>query len=624
MRGRLPVLVAILGVVLVALGGAAVLRSDRFGEWAWNITGEESSWEALKGVAALAVLDASGATLELEPYGPVDHVGATQYGVNTFLQLEADPENVRRSMAVMRDAGIGWARQQFPWEDIEIHARGDFEDRRNEPPRSAWDKYDRIVDAATDHGVELLVRLDDPPNWAYASEEPVDHLGPPDDLEAYGDFVAAVVGRYCGRVRYYQIWNEPNIYPEWGDADVDPAGYAELVKIAAQRARAACDDVVIVSAALAPTTERGGRNMSDLDYLEALYEAGWADDYDVLAVNAFGLWTGPTDRRVSADRTNFSRAMLARDIQVRHGDADKPVWITEMGWDSPPTDMDAPYGRVDEETRARYTEVAYQRMADEWPWSGPGFLWFLRRPNWDWHERPEGYFRIVEPDWSETPTYQAVAGIANRPPILKRGRHQPDDAALRYAGPWRDVPPSGLVDGRIGSVGAEVSFTMDGTGFAVDLLAEDGAAPDLFLVVDDEAGAVALDDYVGGAALDGDEGDAAADEEATVAQDAEGDAAPDDEGVVAPDAGAVAPDAGADAGRITLERDGLGAGEHLVILRVDGGQAWLDEIRVTAPEPASAMRDVWAAVRVCLGAVVLVAVAAVVLLWARTRSDDGA
>ena len=27
-------------------------------------------------------------------------------------------------------AGYHWLRQEFPWEDIEIHGKGDFEDRR--------------------------------------------------------------------------------------------------------------------------------------------------------------------------------------------------------------------------------------------------------------------------------------------------------------------------------------------------------------------------------------------------------------------------------------------------------------------------------------------------------------
>jgi hypothetical protein len=46
------------------------------------------------------------------------------------------------------NAGYHWLRQEFPWEDIEIHGKGDFEDRRHEPYRSAWEKYDQIVAAA--------------------------------------------------------------------------------------------------------------------------------------------------------------------------------------------------------------------------------------------------------------------------------------------------------------------------------------------------------------------------------------------------------------------------------------------------------------------------------------------
>ena len=34
---------------------------------------------------------------------------------------------------------------------------------------------------------------------------------PPDDLADWGDYVHAVVSRYRGRVRYYQLWNEPKI-----------------------------------------------------------------------------------------------------------------------------------------------------------------------------------------------------------------------------------------------------------------------------------------------------------------------------------------------------------------------------------------------------------------------------
>ena len=44
----------------------------------------------------------------------------------------------------------------------------------------------------------------------------------------------------------------------------------------------------------------------------------------------YGLWTGPGDRRLEDDRTNFSRPQLIREIMVRNGDADQasgsPRW----------------------------------------------------------------------------------------------------------------------------------------------------------------------------------------------------------------------------------------------------------------------------------------------------------
>ena len=80
---------------------------------------------------------------------------------------------------MIADAGFVWLRQEFPWEDIEIHGRGDFEDRRNDrngdgqiteaDAISAWDKYDEIVNLATDNDLKMLVRLSNPPSWAHVT-----------------------------------------------------------------------------------------------------------------------------------------------------------------------------------------------------------------------------------------------------------------------------------------------------------------------------------------------------------------------------------------------------------------------------------------------------------------------
>ena len=605
-RGLALLLLAI--PLLAALAITALSRTESSRAWMRSVTGEENWWEQFKGTGALVQLSFIGPRVELEPDRPVAHKSGSPMGTNTFFQLEPDPEVVRRSFEMLSNADIRFARQHFPWEDIEIHASGDFEDRRNEPYRSAWDKYDRIVDLSQQYEVELMARLDDPPSWAYENADLEGaQKGPPSDPEDYGRFVAAVVGRYCGQIRYYQIWNEPNIYPEWGERDVDPAAYAALLEVAARSAREACEDVVLVSAALAPTTEAGGRNMHDLRYIEGLYEAGWKDHFDILAVQGFGIGTGPQDRRLSENRTNMSRPMLVRDIMVRNEDADKTVWISEFGWDNPPPEMDAPWGRADEERRAEYTIEAFDRIEAEWPWVGTAFVWFFRRPDMEWHSRPEGYFRMVEPDWTQLPIYDALVERGKGARILYRGRHRADSSAISYSGPWQAEPLDGPVQQMIGSETSELQFLFDGTGFELHFLpapAEESASDDPGASDDPSAS----DDP---GASDDQDGDA----DSPTLNDSDSSAP---ELFVAIDGAfeTLVPEPEGD--RFVLRNEGLDAGEHFLVLRVDAGEAWLDELRVLAPDPPSPLRRLWPV----LGGLAVLGLIWLALLWKFLRSGS--
>lgn len=471
-RQRLFLVLALAGLALLILVPLASpgLR--------YRLTGEDDPVEGLKGMGALALLWLTRPPLETAPSTPMPHIDVNPYGTNTFLQLEVEEENVRRQLALLRDVGFGWIRQSFPWEDIEVHGKGDFEDRRTEPRKSAWLKYDRIVELAEEHGIEILARLDNPPAWSRSAGDAMGTLAPPDNFEDFGDFAAAVAGRYCGRVDYYQVWNEPNIYPEWGEQDVDPEGYAALLRVAYQRITTACPSAVVVSAALAQNTEPGGRNMSDLLYLERMYGAGASDYFDVLGAQAFGLWTGPTDQRTSRDRTNFSRVALTRDTMVRHSDAAKPIWITEMGWAAVPTDLPTAYGRVTREQQARYLVDAYRRANREWPFVGPLFTWFLRRPDWSEQDQDWFYFGLVTPDWETTPAFDALADLASQPPIVYPGIHQEHHPALDYSGAWdaMEDPSASLGGYRAGSNDAQLRFDFYGTEARIRSVGSERAA----------------------------------------------------------------------------------------------------------------------------------------------------
>lgn len=471
--GRLALVVVVLLLAVVLLVVSPPARQAMF-----NLTGEEDLAHQVKGTLELAVLRLTRPPLHLESYAPMPHTGYNPFGINTFLEQEADEANVRRSLQLLHEAGIGWIRQEFPWEDIEIHGKGDFEDRRVNPPRSAWEKYDRIVALAAEYGIEILARLDNPPAWSRARGNEAGTLAPPDHLDDYGDFVEAVVSRYKGRLRFVQIWNEPNIYPEWGEQPPDPEGYVELLKVGYTRAKGANPEIVVVSAALAPTLENSDRAMDDLAFLERMYAAGARDYFDVLAVIGYGLGTGPTDQRAVWHRTNFARPELLRDLMVRHGDAQKPVWVVEMGWNAVPLDMPAPYGRVTLDQQARYTVLAYRRIAESWPWAGVGFLWFFRRPNYSEVNQPFFYFRVVDPDWTPMPVYQALRDLATAPPAVPPGYYQEDHWALKYQGDWRvELDPEAVLGGYRRSNGAGRELSFDFLGGSLELVLRPGAAP---------------------------------------------------------------------------------------------------------------------------------------------------
>lgn len=395
---------------------------------------------------------------------PIRHVGVNPLGVNTFLEQEAEISKRRGTLQMIRDAGIGWVRQQFPWEDIEIPSKGRYWDEKFN--QSTWDKYDNIVELANEFGIRLIVRLDLPPRWARPDNQ-WPHT-PPDNFNDYGDFVHAVVSRYRGQVKYYQLWNEPNLSIEWGGKPVDAREYVQLLRIGYQRAKEADPEAVILCAALAPTIEETWRALNDQLYLQQMYDAGAGDYFDIMSVMAYGLRSGPDDRRLDLQDVNFSRPMLIREIMVRNGDASKPIWASEMGWNSQPDWLkeEPIFGRVSEELQARYTVRGLQRAAEEWPWMGVMNLWFFKRADDREMNQPFYHFRMAEPDLSPRPVYHAVKEYGASLPTLHRGHSQDDHWALEYRGEWLRAADPHASLGHVMStseVGATLSARFQGT-----------------------------------------------------------------------------------------------------------------------------------------------------------------
>ena len=394
---------------------------------------------------------------------PTPISGGPALGVNLFnLHLEPDPAVVSRSFTLAAAMGARYARMQVPWDDIEIHGRGDFMDRRNLAtvgPVSAWAKYDHIATAAQSAGIALIWRLERPPAWArqVAAATPAfqaglrqdgNSTGPPDALADYAAFVRAVVERYDGdgvddapgspQVRFFQLWNEPNLKSEWGWEEPRPEDFVALLQVGATAARAANPQVTILFPGLAPTDGLDSRApMTELTYLDRVYKAGGAAFFDVMAAQSYGLGQPPAEHRYVflRDRANWnwrhpvdtrndvSRVVLLREVMAANGDAATPVWITEFGWNSAPATIPPERRRtwgepVSEATKGAYLVGHLARARSEWPWVGVMNVWMLRYGGYATPDPadPTPYFALVTRDWQTLPAYDALQAYTRNPP----------------------------------------------------------------------------------------------------------------------------------------------------------------------------------------------------------------
>ncbi|MBL7200069.1 MAG: beta-galactosidase [Anaerolineae bacterium] len=415
----------------------------------------------LLGYVLYAAIRPSEDRLPVHARRQIPNTDLNPYGANFFLEREVEAWKREETVRMAYEAGIGWAKQQFIWAEIEP-----------QPGQFRWTKYDAIVDLCESYGLQIIARLDGAPNWSRQDNSVPGR--PPDNLDDYGAFVYRFVEHYRGRIGYVQVWNEPNLFIEWGNRPVDPAGYVELLKTAYQQAKGADPNTHVLSAPLAitlgePHPEPGKwRAMSDLQYLEEMYKAGAAPYFDILSANAFGMDLPPDDPP-SPSKLNFARVRLQREIMERYGDDEKAIWFNEYGWNAAPESFPEEtliWKRVTEEEQASFTLQGIEQARQNWPWVGVFNIWYFRQVGNIHPEDPGYYFRMVDVDWIPRRVYFAVQDRAAQLREAGPGYYEETHPAV-YADPGRwiteiDRQSSGQAVLASETPGSNLTFTFRG------------------------------------------------------------------------------------------------------------------------------------------------------------------
>lgn len=278
-----------------------------------------------------------GSAAPSHAYRPGGRPLAERLCVAQALQAGAGADALRaRQLELLSASGARLVRIHILWSTVQ-------------PTRDGFDfsAYDPLVEAATGAGVELLVVLAYGAPWAASATE-ADHHFPPDDPEDFARYAGEVAARYAGRIRRYEIWNEPNGgYRFWKPTvHGDAAAFAELTARAAASVRAACDDCIISGAGLFFHEQViNGAIEFTQDWLTARPD-GLAQ-LDAFGVHPYPLY--PPQAPPEGDATSRAFSGMDDDVRAvlaRHGAPPLPLAATELGWPS--------YGAVDEAQQARW------------------------------------------------------------------------------------------------------------------------------------------------------------------------------------------------------------------------------------------------------------------------------
>ncbi len=412
----------------------------------------------------------------------------TRAGINAEL-LQYPHDEIPLHLALMRESNFRWIRQFARWDEIEPQPGAyDF---------SGWDALTGHLPAFPE--LELVVVLMNSPAWAREDrgDQHLTETAPPANLNAFAEFAAAFASRYGQVVDHYQIWDEPNLDDAWGGLDPRPAEYVALLATARDAIRANDPTATIVAAALAPTTEIAGQNISDIRYLDAMYAQGARELMDVVAGKPYGFDHSPKDRRVDESLLNFSRIIALREVMLANGDGRKALWASAFGWNALPADWrgdESIWGETSPDEHSFYTLGAIERVRREWAWLGVMFL-----QHWQPDVPPTSAqwgFSLLGQDGRPTALLGELKA-ANSPKPAQNGLYHARNPFTRYSGVWQ-FSERGADIGWLNTSDSQLEFDFYGRDVAI-LVNEDDYVGFLYPQVDGEPGNATQQDADGNA-----------------------------------------------------------------------------------------------------------------------------
>jgi hypothetical protein len=220
------------------------------------------------------------------------------------------------------------------------------------------------VAAAKQRGVKVLVVIARTPGWANGGKPAI---APPSDPARFGAYMGELAQRLPA-VDAWEVWNEEDGHEFWLGGP-QPAVYTAMLKASYAAIKAVQPNDIVVT---------GGTIGNNMDFIEQLYAHGAQGSFDAVGVHTDTacLTDGPDvmyrDPQGRVGQYSFTGYREVHAVMSRHGDGAKPIWMTELGWNTQTTAPNScPVGEkkgtkplgVTEEQQSRFLTEAYRCLA---------------------------------------------------------------------------------------------------------------------------------------------------------------------------------------------------------------------------------------------------------------------
>jgi len=294
--------------------------------------------------------------------------------ISTPHDYDKTHDEIRQELDLMQRIGVKWVRSIWRWDKMEW-SKGQFEHAL----------LDFVVAEAWKRDIRIVPALATTPRWTSTAppDEPAFRIYPP-RLADWETFVHHIVNHFKQQIKYWEVWNEPNVFSRWHGTVED---YFHLQRATFRSARRADPSSKILLGAFA---------QSGHAYLDQLLRLGAKDYFDILSCHPYPGKGGTDKIEYMVDRLRL--------VLADHGCEDRPIWFTEVGW----KDEDA--GSAAE--RNRWVNNLYGRSFGG---AVEKRFWFVFDT---WSRQPvQGGFALVnyrEGKWELTPAYHAYGQITGK------------------------------------------------------------------------------------------------------------------------------------------------------------------------------------------------------------------